>query len=285
MLLVYGDESHDPAIERVLGFAGVMGRSGDWEGIATPWRERLGGRNFHATDCKAGRKDFRGIPEGERVALYEDLVDLVVTSPLRARTIVMDMIAQREGFGDAIDSETSYYRVINRVVMACLQEGHDIAPQEIINFRFEGRMQSNYNVTRYFEYMRGLKELSELPGLMGNLEFVGKESVGAQVADLLAYEAMKHWEGQQLPEPREMTRTLVKLASAQGRFDFEFQTGDYFKSMRAGLLAIENDPSATFKLSGYWDWLKQKRRQHTHENRLAFCQEQDDRNRREKGTV
>jgi hypothetical protein len=103
VLHVFGDESHDPKSERVFAVAALFGSEAQWDDLKGRWRNRLGDRIFHATDCESDHGVFAATSHAENQKLYADLTNILGESRLLGFGSAMDLAGYREFFPDALN--------------------------------------------------------------------------------------------------------------------------------------------------------------------------------------
>jgi hypothetical protein len=96
MLKVFGDESHDSKTERVFAIAVVFETEAQWAELEVPWKARLAGRIFHATDCETDKGEFAGTEHKDNLTLFADLTTILCKSELRGFGAVMDLAGHKE---------------------------------------------------------------------------------------------------------------------------------------------------------------------------------------------
>lgn len=283
VLPVFGDESHDERTERVFSVTGLIGRQSDWDALELKWSDRTGGQVFHATDCNTDQGDYKNTGHDDNQTLYKDLTQLIAKSGLFGYSHTMDLIAEREAFGNTLLPDARYYWLFSKVVASCARYGYLCVPQETVEFTFDARLESNYNATQWYAYMQSLNEWEHRAFIADKISFATRKTVGIQIADLVAREAMKHLDNIIGPVKRPMRLSMKALNDTQ-RFGFRFYTGQYFSGFVKSLEDLENDPSFPVKRAAYGAWLKQRGLTDNHANRIQYFAYVDKAQRDQGGT-
>ena len=113
MLNAFADDSADETQQRVFCVAAVIGRPCDWDELIPKWRERLGGRVFHAKDCETDRGDPKSSPHADNQKLYADLATMLSGSKLFGYSHAVSLVAAKTAFGDTMLRSSSYERLRN----------------------------------------------------------------------------------------------------------------------------------------------------------------------------
>jgi len=271
MLLVYGDESLDATQSRVCAVAGVIGTEDDWKELETKWVARNGSIPFHATDCESDQGDYKATPHRENKALYQDLAILLAESGLGGYASSQDLAAQRKAFPSPYEPPL-YYQGFLDVIEIMRNAAEDRG--EIAEFTFDSRIESQFNATEIYSYLLQSGLYSE-EHLAKKLSFdAWRSNARIQVADLLAYEAMKELDNKVGPVKRNERASWTCLKST-GRFAIEVFGEEYFSNpnMQPDTLNV----SLGFKQQEYLDWIDRKKVPHCYTSFLRFLFEMRDR--------
>lgn len=225
MITVFGDESHDGQKQLVFAVAGVGTWEEDWKAFEPIWLSRENGRLFHSSDCEADKEDFSITSHEENLALYKDMVDLVVNSNIVGQAAVMDLATYKEFFPDVVDNLE--YQFCFSYVM---QYFFDISreSQQEIEFVFDRTTENDYAAGLLYSYMSELPEEKQTRDSINALRFDKRSKyVGLRVADLIAREAMKHALNVELGSkpPRKSMLALLET----NRFYFQWFGRKYFQ--------------------------------------------------------
>lgn len=263
MYCTYGDESRDETGKRVYAVVGVWGHQDDWDAIETPWKDRLGGRVFHAHKCEFGHEEFQDLKPGEGRAIIQDLTTLVVNSKLCGWGTAINVAEYRESF--PYDFEDAPYLWGFGDVLRHVTELTSVAlPREpVTGVTFDHNEPIEYNATLVYEWMRVSKKLG--CHLADKLSFACRRTVGIQIADLFAREVMKNFDHRLSGSGRLTRVSFRKLHETRrfisvnvGRSDFE----DRKRQLVAG--KYRNDAS----LAAYHRWLEVNRLKDCLTNRI-----------------
>jgi Protein of unknown function (DUF3800) len=189
MLRAYGDESMDETKQRVCAVAAVTGSDDDWRALEEKWIARNHGLPFHAKDCdiNPGRGIYANRSHADNKALYRDLTTLLADSGIFGAGAVIDLVAQRKTFPDAMD--LSYFRSFLQVIQFVQMYAKSRA--EIAEITFDSRRETNHNAAQlYADFREDAPEWKDY--LSSKISFdSATENPRIQVADLFARETMK----------------------------------------------------------------------------------------------
>ena len=231
MLQVFGDESHDPKNERVFAVAALFGTEDQWGELRGRWKDRLGDRVFHATDCETDHGDFAESDHADNLKLYADLAKILAESRLLGFGSAMDLAGYHEFFGDAPD-DIPYYRCFRDVVFQCGRWAKWAIPADEVEFHFDQRMESDYNAGLLYGHIASLTEWDCSLFLRKELKIASRADIGIQAADLYAREVMKHLDNTVGPVPRPMRRSFQALR-ATNRFGCDLHLRDFFQDFKS----------------------------------------------------
>lgn len=199
MLLSYNDDSgtHDGA--KVILLCGFLATSDTWGDVEQSWQSVLSKPEwpsiinaFHAADCVNGNGEFRRWTYPQRLAIFGDLVNVIVSLPLLAigaAVIVNDFKAltiQDREFFKKDKKATPLEFVLHLQMQQIIHRGAELNPAEEIGIIFENSNRKTENKFRelYADYRDGFR-LGER--LVGSPLFLKKKYPHLQAADLLAY--------------------------------------------------------------------------------------------------
>lgn len=272
MFTVYGDESHDEAKERVFSVAGVCGSQQQWAEFCERWLNRTGGRIFHAADCESDLGDYGGSPHEENLRLYADLTRMVAASGLNGIAVSSDLIAYRELFPlDEALPGASYLVGFEHVVKGFAA----FARQQTAVSASDNALQVEvvFDIARDRAYSAGLcyEHCSRIgwmsPYLADKVSFATRRTVGIQVADLVAREAMKDLDNDIGPvkrPPRKSFRALLE----SGRFSFNALGPEGYVALLRMIPGVEKSTGITFE--DYDKWLEENGLQDSMTNRQRW---------------
>lgn len=268
MLAIYGDESSDSKGNRVYAVAGLLGGEESWEGLREDWAARTGDKVFHSADCESGYGDFKDTPPEERDRLHKDLAVVLAGSGLIGWGIAVDLAGARKAFPDMLPEHVPNSCFLRAVDFHMRKALADYPPQPI-RIVFDQNRKTEHNSRLLFEYLadEAGKVRSQLPNTP---EFVSRQDIGVQAADLWVRELMKFFDGTLFSHtyrPREQWRSLVNSR----RFGGDLQFGDYFESMKDQMAALEAKTGMSH--ATYAKWLVEKRRIDNQSNRIAYMME------------
>lgn len=274
MIFVYGDDSADERRQRVSAVAIVLGTERMWEEIETRWIARNNGIPFHAKDCESDHGDYSGSPHEVNKALFKDLTIMLAESGLMGRGIAIDLKAQREAFPEG--PEIAYYKAFSELLEtmkdACV---HFSLPAK---FTFDISSENEYNAGLIYKGAReDSPEMFEL--FHPEISFVSaKESARLQVADLLAYEAMKNVD-HELSGGVRKRKSWQALARTR-RFYVIAYSLEWFEDLKRNMSRLQEKTG--FNQEDYLRWLKDRNRQHSMSNLIHFVNGMAKRDREQK---
>ena len=262
MILVYGDDSADEQRQRVSALAIAVGKKDAWDEFEPRWKARNDGIPFHAKDCETDNGDYARFPHEHNKALYKDLTVMIAESDLIGRAIAIDLKAQREAFPDGPD--VAYFKAFAELLEAVKDVcAHFQLPAK---FAFDIGPENEYNAGLLYQ---GTRECSPkmLEWFDPEISFLSaKNSAKLQVADLLAYEAMKNVDNE-LSATGHKRRSWQALARTN-RFSVIAYSIEWFEDVKRNMPRLEE--LSGFNRSDYIQWLKDRNRQHSISNLIHF---------------
>ena len=264
-LLVYGDDSSDEKRERVCAVAAVVGTWRAWRLLEREWLVRTNGIPFHAKDCESDRADYRDIPHDENKALYKDLVTILANSHVCGIGVAVDLIAARQAFPNPRIADVSYYRSFTRVMQAMKNVAKHSG--ELADITFDKRLDTEHNVGLLYSSARE-NQPEWTPHLAEKIAFeTPRRQPRIQVADLLAYEAMKALDSYVGPVKRPTRKSWAALR-ATGRFETEAYSDEWFNDLKKSYPELVK--KVGFGEHDYAKWLAERNRQHNMTNVIHF---------------
>ena len=265
VILAYGDDSADEKRERVCAVAGVVGTWSSWRALEREWLVRTAGIPFHARDCESDLGDYQGRPHAENKGLYKDLATMLANSAIYGIGVVVDLVAAGRAFPNPDIYDISYYRSFTRVIQVMKDVAQEIG--EIADVTFDMRLDTEHNASLLYSHARE-NQPEWTPYLADKITFeFSRRQPRIQVADLMAYEAMKGLDNQVGPKKRPARKSWSALHDT-GRFLIEAYSDDWFKKLKAHYAELEK--RVGFGEKDYKDWLQKKRRQHNMTNVIHF---------------
>lgn len=265
-ILAYGDDSADEKRQRVCAVAGVVGTWSSWRALEREWLIRTGGIPFHAKDCESDWGDYRGRSHAENKALYQDLVTMLANSTIYGIGVVVDLIAARSVFPNSPDiADISYYRSFTRVIEVMKNVAKESG--EMADVSFDMRLDTEHNVDLLYGHARE-NQPEWTPHLAEKITFeFSHKQPRIQVADLMAYEAMRGLDNRVGPKKRP-TRKSWSVLHDTDRFFIEAYSDDWFQALKANYAELEK--RVGFGEKEYKEWLQKKNRQHNMTNVILF---------------
>lgn len=199
MLISYNDDSGTHDNSKIICLCGFLADADDWSKLDDDWQNVIHKpewpsiiRAFHTVDCVAGGGEFRGWTYPQRLAIYGDLVNVIISSPLQAigAAVIVDAfdaisIEDRELFKKD-KSATPLEFVFHLLMQQIIRKGAELSPAEEIGVVFENSNRDTEDKFRdlYIDYRDGFylgERLKRSPA------FLEKKESPLQAADILAY--------------------------------------------------------------------------------------------------
>jgi hypothetical protein len=267
MYSVFGDESQDETKQRVFAVSGIFGSREEWDTLADDWRQRTGGRVFHATDCDSDQGEFANIDHKENKKLYKDLITLLANTKMCGYTVTMDLTAYREFFPKAHDPHDPYYLGFHEVIVRFANMAFVSIPQDQVEFTFDIHFEREYNSAELYNYMRHLPEWEGEDLVAEKISFVTRGNPRIQAADLVAREGMKHMDNRIGPVRRPERLSMLALKKTK-RFWFKELERDFFQGLIKRTNLLRDLPGAD--ATKYRDWLESKGLTDNTSNRIQY---------------
>jgi hypothetical protein len=266
---VFGDESHDEGKKRVFAVAGVFGTQKEWDDIGAKWLARTGGTIFHAAECESDAGDFAAVPHTDNLKLYADLTKLIAESPLNGYGVAVDLISQNEVFPPSdLPDDVSYYKCFAEVLLHFAEQTFHKDSNEIAEFTFDRRLETQHNATVLYDYMAIMPEWRFHPYIKGEVGFASRKVIGIQIADLVVRETMKDLDNQIGPKKRDTRRSFLALEET-GCFEFKVYDKSHFEALRKTIDDMESVAGA-FSQRGYREWLTQQNIMDNYSSRVRY---------------
>lgn len=267
MVSVFGDDSADETKQRVFAVAAVIAKEDEWERIQNEWIARTRGVPFHATDCESNQGIYSEFSDAENKKLYKDLVQILVRSKAWGFGAALDIVGFKKWYSD-VPGELSYYKAFYETIAKLAYVAKDIFKDEV-RFVFDSRLESNFTAGVIYDAMTNTASLIDGLRLFNEIEFYpASKNPKIQAGDLYAREVMKELDNQIGPVKRPRRRSMDALVKTK-RFGCDLFLEDYFRDMRQGTAALENEDK-TFNRKLYLEWITKLRLPDTLQNRFKF---------------
>jgi hypothetical protein len=264
-ILTYGDDSADEKQQRVCAVAGVVGTWSSWRALEREWLVRTEGTPFHAKDCESDWGDYKGRPHAENKALYKDMATMLAASSIYGIGVVVDLVAARRVFPNPDIRHIAYYRSFTRVIEVMKNVAKESG--EIADVTFDMRLDTEHNAGLLYGHARE-NQPEWTPYLAEKITFEpSRRQPRVQVADLMAYEAMRGLDNHVGPKKRP-TRKSWSVLHDTGRFIIEAYSEDWFRSLKERYAELEK--KVGFGEKEYKDWLQKRNRRHNMTNVILF---------------
>jgi len=273
MLTVFGDESYDEKKQRVYAVSGLSGTQQEWDDIEKKWIQRTGGVPFHASECEAGRGAYKDNSQEENKKLLIDMTKIIANSKVMGFVSVLDLESKERFFPDTLRN-FAYYFCFSDVVRYFADMGGLYFPQEKkVEFIFDRNMETEAAAYPLYEYMSLSAEYKKEYESLDSLTFAKSDSkIGIQAADLVAREAMKHYENIILGLYKYPVRKEMNMLSATNRFRFSYYAEKFFKAYFNDFDDLQNKSGIHY--DNYVQWLKDYKLHDNNSNRhryLIYC--------------
>jgi hypothetical protein len=258
----YGDESRDETGDRVYVVAAVFGHKDEWNAITEPWRARLEGKVFHASDCECGHGEFEGIEKAERLSLYRALTKLLASSPLLGHSVAINVAEYRAAFPNEFE-DAPYLWAFGDVLQSVADLTSVAIPSgNLEEVTFDQNEEIEHNASLLYDFFRRQKPHGEF--LADKVSFACRRTVGIQIADLVAREGMKRLD-QIITGTPPYVRGSFNALNASKRFAFITVGQKEFIDKKAQLEQMQVPNS---DLESYRRWIDEKRLQDCLTNRI-----------------
>lgn len=198
----YIDESETE--NNVMSVALYWAAAHDWWTFEQLWKAELDwrhlGKEFHAVDCEQGVGIYKG--RDDRLELWARFIDIVLQSRLRGVYAVIDLSALRPHAArlkelQAVHSVTGPYYLLFQLVLETMGNWMAGFPaDEKVAVVFDNRPDPG-QVSKVFNALHDITDPA-FGGIVGRLGTCtpgeSEDLVGLQAADILAYEAKRHYE-------------------------------------------------------------------------------------------
>jgi hypothetical protein len=270
---VHGDESVDGTSSRVFAVAGIFGTQHEWDDLSARWFRATGGVDFHAAECESDLGDFQKNVHAENQRVYRHLTNLLCSTKLLGRAMVIDLQAHKKYFPNAVQGDP-YYLCFAHVLLDCAQLGYLSFPQGEVEFTFDRNLDKQYNATELYRYMSNTPEWRFHPYLSGKVGFASRKArAGIQAADLFARESMKYLEDQIGPVKREMRASAQALRKTR-RFAIAVMDEESLSALAGRCDELVKTLKGA-KESDYRRWLEENRIQDNTTRRILYLAEID----------
>jgi hypothetical protein len=280
VLQCFADESSDGSRARSFAIAGLIAPDDLWATTERLWTERTRGKVFHAADCESEfAHSSDSLKHKENLRLYADLTQIIAQSGVSGYAVALDLTAYYEHFPD-IPAGSEYFKCFTHLVNAVTEwaatsaEATTPLSDAVVQFTFDQRAQTEHNSSLLYQTILASAAPRQRRVMAGELRSATRQNPRIQMADLVAREMMKELDRQLAPRQRERRKSLVALASAGGRLQFEILTRDYVVSWRQQFASLEARVAAEDGFGGdsYRAWLVAERVTDNFSSRFRYMQ-------------
>lgn len=202
LIQAFCDESSDSEQE-VFTVAGLLAEEDEWVVLSEEWKDRLsadGLKHYHATDCAGGYNDFRNMSQDARITLNKDLVTLMTKRRLAGFAVSVsykdfrDLIENVDGADKVLNTHPYFIASQLLILRICNEIAREHPTEYGLAFYFEENESVSGQAKQIYDDLR--RKNTDIAKHMGSLVYVGKRRmIPLQVADELAFEAMKNAQG------------------------------------------------------------------------------------------
>jgi len=231
VIRAFCDESYDGK-SRIYTIAGFLTRDKEWASLAKRWRNRClqeGIKCYHSTDCEGGYKEFRQLSKKQIVELNADLITEILNTQIvgLATSMVLDdyrkVSASSENAKRILGSSPYFLTMQTFLVCACgkIRDNRDTRlrrlfgrPNYRVAFIFDQQEEFSGRAKQLYDQVK--KKNPNIAPCMGTLTYADRERfVPLQVADKLAYEAMKNMLNLKYDPQRKERVALTRLKAGK----------------------------------------------------------------------
>lgn len=192
------DESHDKD-SRIYTIAGFVGRDREWDRVSRRWKNRCIDSKldfYHATDVEGRYGRFSHLSRDDVIALNTDLITIISESQLvgwATSVVIEDFIAvcSVDLKRKRILGPSPYFLAMQTFLVSLCMRIHDEIANYRVAFVFEEQEEFSGRAKRLYDQVKVKNPTAAK--YMGTLTYADKKRfVPLQIADKLAYEAMKN---------------------------------------------------------------------------------------------
>ncbi|HEX5423984.1 MAG TPA: hypothetical protein VFW94_10570 [Candidatus Acidoferrales bacterium] len=262
MLTIFGDESADSINQKAFAVAGLLGDESQWTALRKKWKERTGGKVFHASDCECDQNDFKGIPHADNLGLYKDLTIILAESGLMGFGAAIDLVGLRKYFSDARE-ENPYLSCFLRTVKYLGERAQQCIPSYEVEVIFNQHPTNEYNAGLIYQYLRMNQDWGVRALFAEKVSFASRKEIGIQAADLWAREIMKELENRMDSRPRR--KSMLALEETH-LFGADILLEGFYRGMRENYVKLSHE--LEMRPADYVKWLNN--RQDNESNRILY---------------
>jgi hypothetical protein len=276
MITVYGDDSSDDQQKRSFAVAALVGKQEAWDSLELHWKEKIGGVQYHATDCLGGYGVYRGWSKTKRYSLHNDLTRLITAFPIVGHACVIDLPSFAEVFHGVTRTDRFLYCFAHMLGGACLLvRSYNVLHEKDQNtqrakFVFDSD-NDKFNAGYLYSALKKLKQWHELmQDCDGPVEFAfpRDKPVGIQAADIWAYEVRNEFDNK--VKGIDVTTDASRLFSLECH---RFNRNEYFRADMLKTKERINQMGGNAEyLCAYKEWLRKYRRQDNASSKIAFLE-------------
>jgi hypothetical protein len=221
VLRAYCDESYDKN-SRIYTIAGFVGRDREWDRISRRWKNRCIKnelQHYHSADVEGRFGSCSHLSPQDVISLNTDLITYIVESNLVgwATSIILEdfrTVAKGSDRAKKILGTSPYFLAMQTFLVTLSCWVHEWAPNYRISFVFEEQEEFSGRAKRLYDRVK-IKNPTAAE-CMGTLTYADKRRfIPLQIADKLAYEAMKNLLNLRHDHERAERVALTRMKDAQ----------------------------------------------------------------------
>jgi hypothetical protein len=198
VIRAFCDESYDGE-SKIYTVAGFVARNKEWADLSKRFKRRCLTDSiecYHSADCEGGYGDFKHLSKPQRVKLNTDLIDEILKTEIVgfAASIILDdyrKVAASSGKAKRFLGQSPYFMAMQIFIICMCGEILEDRPNYRVVFYFDQQEEFSGRAKKLYDEVR-IKNPHTAP-CMGPLIYADKKKfVPLQIADKLAYEAMKN---------------------------------------------------------------------------------------------
>jgi hypothetical protein len=221
VIRAFCDESYDGE-SRIYTVAGFLARNKEWTSLSKRFKRRClqdSIQYYHSADCEGGYGDFKHLSKQQIVQLNTDLIEEMVNTKLVgfAASIILEdyqKVAASSGKAKRILGDSPYFMAMQVFLVCTCGEVREDRPGHSVVFYFDQQEEYSGRAKQLFDEMKR-KNPNTAP-CMGPLIYADKKKfIPLQIADKLAYEAMKHMLNLRYDPQRNERIALTRMKDGQ----------------------------------------------------------------------
>jgi hypothetical protein len=221
VIRAYCDESYDSQ-SRIYTIAGFVARDKEWARAAKGWKIRClqdAVQCYHSADCEGGYGDFKPLSKERIVSLNTDLVGVILDVRLVgfATCVILEdyrKVAASSDKAKQILGPSPYFMAMQVFLVSVCGEIQADRPNYRVAFVFDQQEEFSGRAKQFYDEVK--RKNPNIARCMGSLTYADKRRfVPLQIADKLAYEAMKNMLNLKYDPERRERIALTRMKAGQ----------------------------------------------------------------------